>query len=376
VTAPPAVETRNLTKRYGDVTAVDGVDLRVEAGEVFGFLGPNGAGKSTTINALLDFITPTAGTATVFGHDVHDERAAVRERIGVVPEDYGLYDRLSGRRHLELAVDLKHADDDPDALLDRVGLSPADAARPAGDYSTGMAQRLALAVALVGSPDLLLLDEPTSGLDPNGARELREIVRREVARGATVFFSSHVLEQVRAVADRVGIMNEGQLVAVDTVDGLRAELGAGTRVTLDVESSPQLTFGDDDAITDVACDDETFCATCLEPAAKLRLLDRVREATAVSDVRIEESSLEDLFASYTGADDGVAGATATPAGTTSPMAAGDAGDAPEARQDGTVGDGAGGPAANGSGGSVENGSGSTATNGSGDTAGSGAEVDR
>jgi len=353
VTAPPAVETQNLTKRYGDVTAVDGVDLRVEAGEVFGFLGPNGAGKSTTINALLDFITPTAGTATVFGHDVHDERAAVRERIGVVPEDYGLYDRLSGRRHLELAVDLKHADDDPDALLDRVGLSPADAARPAGDYSTGMAQRLALAVALVGSPD-------PSGLDPNGARELREIVRREVARGATVFFSSHVLEQVRAVADRVGIMNEGELVAVDTVDGLRAELGAGARVTLDVESSPQLTFGDDDAITDVACDDETFCATCLEPAAKLRLLDRVREATTVTDVRIEESSLEDLFASYTGADDdGVAGATATPAGTTSPMAASDAGDAPEARQDGTVGDGAGGPAANGS----------------GDTAGSGTEVD-
>jgi len=376
VTAPPAVETRNLTKRYGDVTAVDGVDLRVEAGEVFGFLGPNGAGKSTTINALLDFISPTAGTATVFGHDVHDERAAVRERIGVVPEDYGLYDRLSGRRHLELAVDLKHADDDPDALLDRVGLSPADAARPAGDYSTGMAQRLALAVALVGSPDLLLLDEPTSGLDPNGARELREIVRREVARGATVFFSSHVLEQVRAVADRVGIMNEGELVAVDTVDGLRAELGAGARVTLDVESSPQVTFGDDDAITDVACDDETFCATCLEPAAKLRLLDRVREATTVTDVRIEESSLEDLFASYTGADDdGVAGATATPAGTTSPMAASDAGDAPEARQDGTVGDGAGGPAANGSGGPATNGSGGPVENGSGDTAGSGAEVD-
>ena len=303
MTVPPAVETRNLTKRYGDVTAVDGVDLRVERGEVFGFLGPNGAGKSTTLNVLLDFVTPTEGSATVFGHDVREERAAVRERIGVVPENYGLYDRISGRRHVEFAVELKDATDDPDALLDRVGLSPSEAARPTGEYSTGMSQRLALAIALVGSPDLLVLDEPTSGLDPNGVRRLREIITSEAADDTAVFFSSHVLGQVRAVADRVGIMNRGELVAVDTIDGLRSELDIGARVTLDVDDSPDVTFADD-AITDVTVAEGTLRATCLEPGAKLRLLDRVRESVSVTDVRIEESSLEDLFASYTEADAG------------------------------------------------------------------------
>jgi len=147
-----------------------------------------------------------------------------------------------------------------------------------------------------------VLDEPTGGLDPNGVRRLREIITSEAADGTTVFFSSHVLGQVRAVADRVGIMNRGELVAVDTIDGLRSELDIGARVTLDVDAPAQVTFADDDAVTDVTCAEETVRATCLEPGAKLRLLDRVRESTRVTDVRIEESSLEDLFASYTGTD--------------------------------------------------------------------------
>lgn len=313
---PPAIQTNDLTKRFGDVTAVDEVNLRVERGEVFGFLGPNGAGKSTTINVLLDFVTPTAGSAEVLGHDVHADREAVHQRIGVVPEDYGLYDRLSGRRHLELAVELKNANDDPARLLDRVGLSPSDADRPAGEYSTGMAQRLALGIALVGDPDLLILDEPTSGLDPNGARELRELVRSEADSGTTVFFSSHVLAQVRAVADRVGIANEGELVAVDTVDGLRSELGVGARVTLTLADGENAgdgvggveterlreRFADDGEITDVETSGGEVRATCLEPAAKLRFVDGVRETATATDLQVSESSLEDLFASYTGAD--------------------------------------------------------------------------
>ena len=295
----PAIETRGLSKQFGDVTAVEDLDLTVKSGEVFGFLGPNGAGKSTTINVLLDFIAPTAGTASMLGLDVSDDRKELHRQIGVVPENYELYERLSGRRHVELAVDLKDASDDPDALLDRVGLSSEEASRPAGEYSTGMSQRLALAMSLVGSPDLLILDEPTGGLDPNGARELREIILAENERGATVFFSSHILEQVEAVADRVGILDDGQMVAVDSVDGLRQQLDTGTEVVLQVESEPdQRPTGLSD-VRDIEVGDGVVRATCLEREAKIGFIERVQELTTVTDVRTEESSLEEMFANYT-----------------------------------------------------------------------------
>jgi ABC-2 type transport system ATP-binding protein len=296
----PAIEVTGLTKQFGDVTAVDGLDLTVEAGEVFGFLGPNGAGKSTTINILLDLVRPTAGSASILGLDTRADREALHRRIGVVPENYGLYDRLSGRRHVELAVKFKNATDDPDALLDRVGLSPEAARRPAGEYSTGMAQRLALAMALVGNPEVLLLDEPTGGLDPNGARELRELILRENERGVTVFFSSHILEQVEAVADRVGILDEGELVVVDTIDRLRRRLDGGAEVTLEVARELERAPTDLPNVRDVTVADGAVHGTCLEPAAKLEFIDRVRERTTVTDVHIEDSSLEELFASYTG----------------------------------------------------------------------------
>ncbi|WP_075935888.1 ATP-binding cassette domain-containing protein [Halosegnis longus] len=296
----PAIEITGLTKRFGNVTAVEGLDLTVESGEVFGFLGPNGAGKSTVINVLLDLISPTAGSASMLGYDVAAERKELHRRIGVVPENYGLYDRLSGRRHVELAIEFKDAMDDPATLLNRVGLSPDEASRPAGEYSTGMAQRLALAVALVGSPDLLILDEPTAGLDPNGARELRELILAENDRGASVFFSSHILEQVEAVADRVGILAEGELVAVDTIEQLRRQLNKGAQVSLDVSHPPETELADLANVRDVEIRDGVVTATCAEPTAKLEFIDCVRETTTVTDVRIEESSLEEMFASYTG----------------------------------------------------------------------------
>lgn len=298
----PAIETNGLTKQFDDVIAVDDVDLTVQSGEVFGFLGPNGAGKSTMINMLLDLVSPTAGRAAMLGLDVKKDRKKLHRQIGVVPENYGLYDRLSGRRHIELAVELKDANDDPDVLLDRVGLSPDDATRPAGEYSTGMSQRVALAVALVGSPDLLILDEPTSGLDPNGARELRHIIRAENERGATVFYSSHILKQVEAIADRIGIMESGQLVALDTIEGLRAELDTGTRVTLNVTHHPEQELSGLPNVRDVEIVDGTVRGSCLEPEAKLAFIDRVRETTTVTDIHIEESSMEEMFASYTAGD--------------------------------------------------------------------------
>ena len=300
-----AIETHNLTKRYGSVCAVDGIDLHVDEGEVFGFLGPNGAGKSTTIDVLLDFVRPTSGRAEVLGHDAETETTAIRERIGVLPEGYGLYSRLSGRRHVEHAIEHKDAEDDPDAIIDRVGLDPDDARRKAGEYSQGMRQRLALGMALVGNPDLLVLDEPTSGLDPNGARELREVVREYADGGTTVFFSSHILAQVQAVCDRVAILDDGHLVAVDSIEGLRREVGTGSTLSLTLDRVPEVDVTDLAGVTGAVTDDGTLRVTCTEPAAKIRVIDRVRDAGAtVEDIQTSEASLEDLFAAYTTGRDG------------------------------------------------------------------------
>ncbi|MEF8827335.1 MAG: ABC transporter ATP-binding protein, partial [Halapricum sp.] len=225
------ISATDLSKRYGDVLALDRVDLTVDAGETFGFLGPNGAGKSTFIDILLGFVALSDGTLSVFGHDCQDDGVAVRERLGVLPEGYAPFDALSGRQHVEYAIRSKGVDENPADVLSRVGLRD-DAARPAADYSKGMCQRLALAMALVGEPDLLVLDEPTTRLDPNGAAEMRTILREEADRGATIFFSSHVLEQVEAVCDRVGILQNGRLIATDTIAGLRDSIGGGTKLVI------------------------------------------------------------------------------------------------------------------------------------------------
>jgi ABC-2 type transport system ATP-binding protein len=296
-----AIELDGVTKQFGDVTALSGVDLTVEEGEIFGFLGPNGAGKSTTINVLLDFIRPTAGHARVLGYDAQAESVAVRERTGVLPEGYQVYDRLTGRQHVSFVVDSKETDDDPMDILDRVGLAGA-ADRKAGGYSKGMAQRLVLGMSLVGDPDLLILDEPTTGLDPNGAREMREIIRAERDRGATVFFSSHILAEVEAVCDRVGILQDGSLVAVDTVDALRDDAGSDSRLEVSVE-----TVTDDalaatrstDGVSSVTVDDGTVSVACRDDA-KLPALNALdHNGARVLDFTTAESSLEDLFVAYT-----------------------------------------------------------------------------
>jgi ABC-2 type transport system ATP-binding protein len=295
-----AIQTRNLTKRFGDVVAVDGLDLHVEEGEVFGFLGPNGAGKSTTIDVLLDYVRPTEGTATVLGMNTQEESEALRGRVGVLPEGLGLYERLTGRRHLELAVEWSDAVTDPDAVLDRVGLSEGDAVRPVGDYSKGMQQRLALGMALVGDPDLLVLDEPASGLDPNGIRSMRELVREEAENGTTVFFSSHVLGQVEAVCDRVAILSAGELVAVDTVEGLRRTVGAGSELRLRVTGDVGIDVTAIEGVDSARLADGILRVACSDSRAKARVVTKLTNAgVEILDVDSEEASLEDVFTAYT-----------------------------------------------------------------------------
>jgi ABC-2 type transport system ATP-binding protein len=310
------LEVTGLRKEFGDVTALDGVDLSVAEGEVFGFLGPNGAGKSTTINVVLDFVKPTAGSVTVFGMDAAERSRAVRARTGALLEGYGAYPELTGREHVEHAVATKDADDDPDELLDRVGLDERD--RRAGGYSKGMRQRMALAVALVGDPDLLVLDEPTTGLDPNGARLLRELVAEEAARGATVFFSSHVLEQVEAVADRVGILLDGEMATVGDVDDLRGTAGAGVTLSVAVDAVTDGLVETVRAVEGVTAvtprDGGQLAVTCTDGPAKLAALNAVADSGVYRDFAVEEGSLDDAFSRYTGAD-GVAEAGAGEAGT-------------------------------------------------------------
>ncbi|QLC34823.1 ABC transporter ATP-binding protein (plasmid) [Halarchaeum sp. CBA1220] len=303
-----AIEIRSLRKRFGDVTALRGIDLTVEEGEVFGFLGPNGAGKSTTIDVVLDYLRPTDGSVSVFGHDAQTETKRVHERLGVLPDAYGLTGHLTARQHVRFAIDSKDADDHPLELLDRVGIAEA-ADRNVEGFSKGMKQRLLLACALAGSPDLLILDEPSTGLDPNGARRMREIVREEAERGATVFFSSHILGQVEAVADRVGILADGEIVAEDHIDDLRDAVGdAGGTLVLTLDRAP--TESDLDAVRNVEgvsgvdANENAVTVACPDER-KAAVVDAIREEGAVLlDIESRQTSLEDLFATYTDSAEG------------------------------------------------------------------------
>jgi len=299
---PPAIQVDDVTKRFGSFTAVDRVDLQIEQGEVFGFLGHNGAGKSTVINMLLDHIRPTAGDLAVFGADCQTDSVEARKHMGVLPDGYGVYSGLTGRQHVQFAMESKGVDGEPLNLLDRVGITEA-ADRAAEGYSKGMTQRMVFAMALVGEPDLLILDEPTSGLDPAGARSMREIILEENERGATVFFSSHILEQIEAVADRVGIMHQGQLAAVDTIGGLRDMAGGETRLLIATDNLEDPHIDAVEALDEVdkagITDEGRLAVTCAKDTKMDVLLALDERGVEVLDLTTEEASLEDLFVEYT-----------------------------------------------------------------------------
>ena len=301
-----AIELQSLTKQFGPIEAIRDVTLQIERGEVFGFLGPNGAGKSTTINILLDFVRRTSGDISVLGYDPEVDPRAIREQLGVLPEASGFYKRDTALDHLHFAIAMKRADDDAHQLLDRVNLNDA-AERPVGEFSTGMCQRLGLAIALVDSPDLLILDEPLGGLDPDGARILREIVREERDRGAAVFFSSHIMDQVEAICDRVGIMNAGELIAVDTVDGLLAETGTSSSLILSVENIPldiDLQLTDIAGVEHVTARDSTLRISYTDSRSKAAVITRLdAQGVTITDITSDGTSLEQIFTSITTGSD-------------------------------------------------------------------------
>jgi ABC-type multidrug transport system ATPase subunit len=214
------IQTEKLTKSYGEHRGIVDVDLEVAEGEVFGFLGPNGAGKTTTIRTLLDLIRPTSGRALVFGIDSTIDPVAIHRRIGYLPGEFTLYDRLTGGQTIAYFANLRGGVDRAyqQQLIERFDIDPA---RKFKEYSKGNKQKVGLVIALQHRPELLVLDEPTSGLDPLVQQSFYELVREARAEGRTVFLSSHILSEVERTCDRVGIIRDGILIKVDSVEGLR-----------------------------------------------------------------------------------------------------------------------------------------------------------
>ena len=233
-----AIETRGLTRVFGSQVALDHLDLRIERGEIFGFLGPNGAGKSTTIRLLLDLVRPTSGSASILGFDCQRDTMEVRRRTSYLPGELRLYPGLTGQQTVDLFAGLKSGAVDMARVNRLAGDLELDLSKKASALSKGNRQKLGVLIALLGEPEVMLLDEPTSGLDPLVQRVVWEILRREAGRGATVFFSSHVMSEVEVTCERVGILRKGRLVAVEPVASLKGRSGRHVEVSFAGEAPP------------------------------------------------------------------------------------------------------------------------------------------
>jgi ABC-2 type transport system ATP-binding protein len=302
------IEARGLVRRFGDLTAVAGVDLEVRDGEIFGFLGPNGAGKSTTVRMLTTLLAPTEGTARVAGFDVVKEAGSVRRAIGVALQDAAIDPLMTGRELLQLqsilhGIPRKEADRRSEDLLDRVGLTAA-ADRRVGTYSGGMRRRLDLALSLVHEPAVLFLDEPTTGLDPMSRIALWEEVRRlNDEQGMTVLLTTQYLEEADQLADRIAIIDHGGIVREGRAETLKAAVGSpSVEITVPI--------GSEDAARAALAGvgeprpdrDGAVCLGLVDGASQMAEVVRALDAAGVEVVNLElhQPSLDDVFADATG----------------------------------------------------------------------------
>jgi ABC-2 type transport system ATP-binding protein len=284
------IQTDKLTKHYGKNRGIVDVDLEINQGEVFGFLGPNGAGKTTTIRILLDLIRPSSGSARVFGIGSSEDPVAIHKRVGYIPGEFALYDRLTGGQTLEYFANLRGGVDKAyqKSLVERFEL---DTTRRFKEYSKGNKQKVGVVIALQHKPELLVLDEPTSGLDPLVQQTFFNVLREAVGDGATVFLSSHILSEVEKSSNRVAIIRDGKIVKQDTVEGLRdlAHHQVELRFAGDVPSSAFQTLP---GVSDLVAEDHTLrmrvagpITPVVQAAAHYELLDFVSR----------EPSLEETF---------------------------------------------------------------------------------
>ncbi len=284
------IRAQGLTKRYGSARGIEGLDLSVEAGEVFGFLGPNGAGKSTTIRLMLDLIRPTSGRVELFGLDSRRGSVEIRRRVGYLPGDLRLYERMTARELFGYFARLRG--------LDGLGAAPDVAERfdleldrPIRALSKGNRQKVGLVQAFMHSPELLVLDEPTSGLDPLVQQRFYELVREQTARGTSVFLSSHILHEVQHAADRVALMREGRLVLVDSVEALRERAATHVEVTF-AEPPPPDAFA---AIAGVREVERRNATVRLVVEGEADALVKALAAFHVRGLESREADLEDVF---------------------------------------------------------------------------------
>jgi ABC-2 type transport system ATP-binding protein len=290
MTQPLAIETLGLTKHYGRSRGVIDLSFEVEPGSVFGFLGPNGAGKTTTIRLLLDLIRPTSGTAKIFGLESRNDGLEIRRRIGYLPSDPALYDDLTARQLLEFSGNLSGNVPlaDIEGLARRLDL---DLGRRIALFSRGNRQKTAIIRALMHQPDLLILDEPTSGLDPLAQQEFHQIMAEVRAEGRTVFFSSHILPEVERLCDRVGIIRDGRLVALESIAALKRKAVRKMDITFDRPIDAGEFRGLEGVKSCAALDSRIHISA-------VGSMDSIIKAAAkhtVVDIVVREASLEDVF---------------------------------------------------------------------------------
>jgi ABC-2 type transport system ATP-binding protein len=294
MTEQAAIQTEKLTKHYGDFPALVDLTLEVHRGEIFGFLGPNGAGKTTMIRTILDEIRPTAGRATLLGMDSHEQSVELRDHIGYVPGDLAMYPNLTGRDTITYFANLRGGVDWSyvESLADRLD---ADLSKKIGDLSSGNRQKVGLIQAFMNKPELLIMDEPSSGLDPLVQREFQTMMREVTADGRTVFLSSHTLSEVQRVADRVGIIRHGKLIALEEVAELRSKAIRTVNLFFD-EPVEAATFKGLPGVRDVAV--ENHHVTLSFDGQMETLLKVATERHGLLDITTQEANLEEIFLTY------------------------------------------------------------------------------
>ena len=310
-----AIRAHGLTRRFGDVLAVDGLDLEVPSGSIFGFLGPNGAGKTTTIRLLLGLVEPSDGTAEVLGRDVLSDSQGIRERVGVLLENDGLYDRLTARQNLDFFARVARLDSNQREsrirrLLEEIGLWERRD-DPVADFSRGMKQKLALARAFINRPELLFLDEPTAGLDPPTAVALRrELVSLARERGVTVFLTTHNLLEAERVCDRVAVIRQGRLLAEGPPESIRSGGERSLEVTAtDLRPGLVARLESEPGVISTRLEpDGRLVLELVEGTSTAPLIRTLVENGAeVSEARITSASLEESFLALLGEEEQAAG---------------------------------------------------------------------
>jgi ABC-2 type transport system ATP-binding protein len=289
-----AIKTVGLSKYYGDVRALVDLDLEIQRGEIFGFLGPNGAGKTTMIRTILDEIRPTAGSASILGMDSHEQTVEIRKSVGYVPGDLAMYPNLTGRDTITYFANLRGGVDWSyvDELADRLD---ADMTKKVGDLSSGNRQKIGLIQAFMNKPEVLIMDEPSSGLDPLVQREFQSMLREVTANGSTVFLSSHTLSEVQRVADRVGIIRHGKLIALESVASLRSK-GLRTVELFFDEAVDGEVFDPVPGVSDVAV--QNHHVTLSFSGQMETLLNVVTDTYTLVDISTQEADLEEIFLAY------------------------------------------------------------------------------